>query len=78
MLKSNVPGEGDSEAKGWRIYSANLAPVTGKIGPVLASKVQNFVLALWAANCVLATKGPAFETSHKSLSVSFIPTGGIG
>jgi len=40
MRRSNVPREGDSEPKGWRIYSANLVPVTGKIGPVLAQRCK--------------------------------------
>jgi len=40
MRKSNVTGEEGSEQKGWRIYRANLVPITGKIGPVLAQRCK--------------------------------------
>jgi len=40
MRKSNVRGEEDQEQKGWRIYRASLAAVSGKFGPVLAQRCK--------------------------------------
>ena len=40
MRKSNVRAEDDPEQKGWRIYRASLAPVSGKLGPVLTQRCK--------------------------------------
>ena len=40
MRKSNVRAEDDPDQKGWRIYRASLAPVSGKIGPVLTQRCK--------------------------------------
>lgn len=36
MRRSNVQSEDDPKPKGWRIYKASLAPISGKILPVMA------------------------------------------
>jgi len=40
MRKSNVRGEDDAEQKGWRIYRANLAPVSGKFMTALTERCK--------------------------------------
>ena len=40
MRRSNVQAEDAPEQKGWRIHSANLAPVSGKFLPVLTEKCK--------------------------------------
>jgi len=40
MRKSNVRDAEDPEPKGWRIYRASLAPVSGKLGPVLTQRCK--------------------------------------